>query len=67
MFDNVDNPEDSSVKSQVKVMKANLGAECPIFVKAMLPSNVISGFVLVSLIYNHVSSLVCLEALGLEC
>ncbi|KAK9942138.1 hypothetical protein M0R45_007824 [Rubus argutus] len=31
---------------QVEVMKANLGAECPIFVKAMLPSNVISGFVL---------------------
>lgn len=64
MLDNVDNPEDSSVNSQVKDMKANLGAECPIFVKAMLPSNVISGFMLVSLNYNHVASF---EALGLEC
>ncbi|PRQ23146.1 putative transcription factor B3-Domain family [Rosa chinensis] len=46
MFENVDNPEDSSVKSQVEEIKAKIGVECPIFVKAMQPSNVASGFLL---------------------
>ncbi|KAM5549240.1 B3 domain-containing protein Os01g0234100-like [Rosa sericea] len=46
MFENVDNPEDSSVKSQVEEIKAKIGVEAPIFVKAMQPSNVASGFLL---------------------